>query len=173
MAKRQASQKQPTAKYRLTDLKISKVSLVDKPAVPGSVFVIAKRREDDTQIQNVSDPGPPVVQREKQGENDGDGTSHCTKYTEPNAAVETLCKSVATLCERLEKLAERLEVRLVPLSKEPAAESTPEPVAKSTTNHQKRLGGYMKLLNAISKEVSDTKTVLRNATGELPPDEET
>lgn len=171
MAKRQKDT--PQAKHQLSDLRISKVSLVDKPAVPGSVFVIAKRDEE---------PTTEAISAEKSGSTGNISPKEVRAVLNiPTASqhIEALCKSIGALCERVDKL---LEATV----KEPVPELEPSGAAALVAlklEHLEKQGilaqvktdrfkPYAKVLNGLSKRVEKTETTIRNVTGELPHEEE-
>lgn len=145
MAKRPT--KPPTAKYQLTDLKISKVSLVDEPAVPKAVFVIAKRKDET--------PQEPVAKSEPTVE----------LASVENPQLTELSKKLDTLTETLQKFLD------LQVSKQAEPAKVVEQPKPQPTNSN-RLAKHAALLDRLSKRVKSTDTKLQNVTGELPPDEE-
>ena len=151
MAKRQT--KPTEAKYALSDLRISKVSLVDSPAVPKSVFVIAKRADESDSL----DPKL-VTDRENTEEN----TS--IQKTDASAAIpqiDEVCKKLDALTATIQKFMETVVAKQA----EPVPAATPKPASS-------RLDKHVKLLTRLDKRVNGSETLLRSVTGELPPDEE-
>ena len=153
MAKR--STNATPAKYQLSDLRISKVSLVDKPAVPSSVFVVAKRADDAEPVEVKLDETPVPESG--------------TTTLPANPQIEALCKSVDALCEQITKL---LEAQVPVVKPVTPRENIEEKQAKPAPAKSDRFKPYAKALNGLAKRVEKTETTIRNVTGELPPDEE-
>lgn len=155
MAKRPKDQ--PQAKYTLSDLRISKVSLVDKPAVPGSVFVIAKARDEEPVEVKLADR--PAAENE-------------SRLTFPaNHQITELCKSIGALCERVDKLLESVATVPVLVPEREIIEENNKPVVKQASKPD-RMKPYAKVLNGLERRVQKTQTTINNVTGELPPEEE-
>ena len=169
MAKRQKDT--PTAKYALSDLRVSRVSLVDSPAVPKSVFVIAKRADDEPVEVKLAEPESPAI---KTGSITSVGWTDMVSdglALQANQQIEALCKSVDALCTLVSKL---LESQTTQTATDSSPVSVPQKLEENTSLRPKndRFKAYAKVLNGLAKRVEKTGTTLGNVTGELPTEEE-